>query len=126
VQAALAGSAALLMVAVAFPSLRPADTAWLETLFVGSLVAHAAFVAAELFMPHRTAHVSRAVAAIVSGKYAREFWVAAVMIGILAPLVAVLAGSGSLVLGFAAALVLTGLYAWEYVWVFAGQSVPLS
>ena len=27
---------------------------------------------------------------------------------------------------FAAVLALTGLYAWEYVWVFAGQSVPLS
>ena len=26
----------------------------------------------------------------------------------------------------AAAIALIGLYVWEYVWVFAGQSVPLS
>ena len=32
----------------------------------------------------------------------------------------------ALALGVAAALVLFGLFAWEYVWVYAGQIVPLS
>lgn len=126
VQAAVAGAAALMLVSVALPPARPADTWWLRGIFVCGLVVHAAFVAAEVFMPHRTSHVSRAVHAIVRGKYANEFWIAAVLVGVVAPLLVLAIAGGPVAAGFAAALALTGLYAWEYVWVFAGQSVPLS
>jgi Fe-S-cluster-containing dehydrogenase component/formate-dependent nitrite reductase membrane component NrfD len=126
VQAAVAGAAALMLVSVALPAARPVDTAWLRAIFVWGLVAHAAFVAAEVFMPHRTSHVSRAVHTIVRGKYANEFWIAAVLVGVVAPLLVLAIAGGPVAAGLAAALALTGLYAWEYVWVFGGQSVPLS
>jgi Fe-S-cluster-containing dehydrogenase component/formate-dependent nitrite reductase membrane component NrfD len=124
-QAALAGAAALLLAAVA---IRPSsvEEEWLRAAFVVGLLAHLACVAAELWTPHRSAHVARAVDVITKGRYASLLWVAVLLVGVAAPLaVAALTGS-ALAWGFAAACALLGLFAWEYVWVFGGQSVPLS
>jgi Fe-S-cluster-containing dehydrogenase component/Ni/Fe-hydrogenase subunit HybB-like protein len=131
VQAAVAGAAVLLMGVAALNG--PAvgvgsanDVAWLRGLFGWGLAIHGALVAAELFTPHRTAHVARAVETVLSGKYAREFWAGAVFVGLVVPAALLVAGGGALAAAFAAGLALLGLYIWEYVWVFAGQSVPLS
>jgi formate-dependent nitrite reductase membrane component NrfD/ferredoxin len=122
-QALLAGSSALVMAAVA----RDGQVhGFLPRLFVLSLVCHVGFVVAELWTPHRSAHVRRAVDLIVKGRYATIFWVAAVLVGISTPIFATFVIGGGLGLGFAAACALVGLFAWEYVWVYAGQSVPLS
>lgn len=131
VQAAVAGAAVLLMIVAALdgPSAgiaSPGDVAWLRSIFAWGLVLHAALVAAEIFTPHRSAHVARAVDTIVKGKYAREFWGAAILLGIVLPAVVLLLGGGALAGALAAGFALLGLYVWEYVWVYAGQSVPLS
>jgi formate-dependent nitrite reductase membrane component NrfD len=131
VQAAVAGSAALSMLATALPAPAaglggPSDVAWLRGLFCWSLAAHALLVAAELFTPHRTAHVARAVDTIVHGKYAFEFWVGAALVGVALPGLVLFASGAGVATALAGALALVGLYVWEYVWVFAGQSVPLS
>jgi Ni/Fe-hydrogenase subunit HybB-like protein len=131
VQAAVAGAGVLLMIVAAFngPAVgvgAPADVAWLRALLGWGLLVHAAFVAAELFTPHRSLHIARAVETILAGKYAREFWVGAVFAGVVLPAAILLASATVLAAALAAGLALLGLYAWEYVWVFAGQSVPLS
>ncbi len=130
VQALLAGSGALLMAATALNApgsvCSPADLAWLRIMFLMCLAVHAAFLAAEVFMPHRSTHVARAVSTILSGKYSREFWIAAVLVGIALPIALIAVSGAAVAWAFAAALALIGLYAWEYVWVFAGQAVPLS
>lgn len=123
VQALVAGSAALVIAGVAVS----AGGAFLPAVFLFTLLAHAAFVAAELGMPHRSPHVSRAVDTIVRGKYASIFWLAVIAAGVALPLATVLLlGAFPLAWSFAAACALVGLFAWEYVWVFGGQAVPLS
>jgi hypothetical protein len=57
------------------------------------------------------------------------FWAVAVAAGGVLPLVLLAANgaAGSLALALAASvLALAGSAAWEYIWVEAGQSVPLS
>ena len=71
-----------------------------------------------------------AVRAIRRGAYSRLFWIGAIGIGCLAPLALVSIASASafyltLVVP-AAAFALAGGFAWEYIWVEAGQSVPNS
>lgn len=131
VQALLAGSGSLVMVSAALNApaagiATPGDVDWIGRLFLLSLIAHALFVAAEVFMPHRTAHVARAISTIVSGSYAAEFWVGAVGVGVVFPVVLAVLGASVVVWALAAAAALIGLYVWEYVWVSAGQAVPLS
>jgi Fe-S-cluster-containing dehydrogenase component/formate-dependent nitrite reductase membrane component NrfD len=122
-QALLAGSASLVMTAIA----RDGEVhGFLPRLFVLSLVCHAGFVVAELWTPHRSTHVRRAVDVITKGRYATVFWVAVVLIGISTPIFATFVIGGAIGLAIAAGCSLVGLFAWEYVWVFGGQSVPLS
>jgi hypothetical protein len=99
---------------------------FLPRLFVLSLICHAGFVVAELWTPHRSAHVRRAVDVIVKGKYAKVFWVGAVLVGISSAIFSTFVIGGPIGLALGAACSLVGLLAWEYVWVFGGQSVPLS
>lgn len=131
VQAVLAGSAALAMVVAAFDGsgsgvASAGDIDWLGNTFFLSLLVHAVFIAAELFMPHRSSHVARATQTVLRGKYASEFWVGVVVAGVIVPLALLLVGSSGIAWALAAAIALVGLYVWEYLWVFAGQSVPLS
>ena len=74
--------------------------------------------------------MNAAVRAIVRGAFRRLFWIGALGLGGLVPLAlfAVAATSG-LTNGLIAAIALTALvggFVWEYIWVEAGQSVPLS
>ena len=131
VQSALAGSGALIMIVAALDApgsgiASASDIEWLGNVFIVSLVTHVVFVVAELFMPHRSTHVARAVDSVVKGKYATEFWVGVVIVGVVLPLVLVMIGTTGIAWALAAAIAMIGLYVWEYVWVFAGQAVPLS
>jgi len=83
-----------------------------------------------LFTPSPTLHHELAVRAIVQGAFSQLFWWGALGLGGAVPLVLfALAAMTGFPLG---ALVLAGLtalaggLAWEYIWVEAGQSVPLS
>src|SRR5262245_51233856 len=129
-QAIVEGAAVLLLVS-AIPGVESDSSiirALVVTLAVG-LLAHLAIVSAEhLLLPSPTRHHALATAAIRRGPYARTFCFASIGAALAAAGVAVGAlGLGApLPIALAALLALAGSFAWEYVWVDAGQSVPLS
>ncbi|HXI28803.1 MAG TPA: NrfD/PsrC family molybdoenzyme membrane anchor subunit [Vicinamibacterales bacterium] len=128
---AVVEGAAVLLLASAAPGV-PADARTVPALAVtlaAGLLVHLAIVSVEhLVMRSPTRHHALAVAAIRRGAFARPFWFGAIGAAVLAVVVAVL-GTGlgvPLAITGAAILALAGSFAWEYVWVEAGQSVPLS
>jgi Fe-S-cluster-containing dehydrogenase component/formate-dependent nitrite reductase membrane component NrfD len=128
-QSAAAGAASLLLAALLTGG-RSGDVlpALGFTLFV-SLAAHLVILAFEhLLAPSPTRHHELAVETIRRGPYARLFWGVAMVGGGLVPLllIAVAGTSDGAATTAAALLALAGGAAWEYIWVEAGQSVPLS
>jgi formate-dependent nitrite reductase membrane component NrfD len=115
VQAALAGSAALLPLAA---WVEPDAVHPLALVLAGACVAHLLLVLGEITLPHPTAHAHLAVRELVRGRYARFFraGIVLVAVGLLAPLVG----------AWTAPVALSGLLAHEHAYVQAGQSVPLA
>jgi hypothetical protein len=68
--------------------------------------------------------------AIRRGAFARLFWMGAIGLGGAAPIalvwLALAAGLPPTVAASAAMAALAGGFAWEYIWVEAGQAVPNS
>ena len=94
-------------------------TALSWTLFA-AISAHLLLIVIEnLLMPSATLHHELAVRAIRRGAFARIFWGGAILCGVASLMMFRLPQLAAL-LGLAAS------FAWEYVWVEAGQSVPLS
>ena len=94
-----------------------------------AMIVHLAIVVFEnILMPSPSRHHALATAAIRRGAFARPFWGGAILcatVSVAAALVGAFPPS-PIVLAAAALLALGGSFAWEYVWVEAGQSVPLS
>jgi formate-dependent nitrite reductase membrane component NrfD len=97
----------------------------------GGIAAHLAFIVVEnLVLRSATRHHALAVSAIRRGPFALQFWGGALASGAMALLFVAGAGTrvvppgGMLIAGAVCALVSS--FAWEWVWVEAGQSVPLS
>ena len=98
------------------------------TLILG-VIAHVVILMFEhVLAPSPTRHHELATHTIVKGHYSKLFWGAAIIGGGVLPVLMLLAfGSVSpAVVTIAALLALAGGAAWEYIWVEAGQSVPLS
>jgi hypothetical protein len=77
--------------------------------------------------PSPTRHHQLADSAITHGAFARLFWGGAMIAGGIVPIVLLLLPGRSTIAAAAGALLaLGGSFAWEYIWVEAGQSVPLS
>ena len=115
VQAALAGSAALLPVAAfAEPALVPR----LAQILAISSAAHLLMVWGESTLPHVTAHARLAHHEMTSGRYG-TFYKAGIVLGLIAVAAPVLGP-------VAAVPALLGLLAFEHAYVQAGQSVPLA
>jgi formate-dependent nitrite reductase membrane component NrfD len=97
---------------------------------VAALLAHLVILAFEhLLSPSPTRHHEIAVETIRRGAYARLFWGGTVVAGGLLPIVVLLtigAGASAGLTSSAALLALAGGAIWEYIWVEAGQAVPLS
>jgi Fe-S-cluster-containing dehydrogenase component/formate-dependent nitrite reductase membrane component NrfD len=115
VQAALAGSAALIPFAVVVDSDIVAPLGW---VLAGSALVHLLMVAGEVTLPHGTAHARLAAHNMTTGRLGRFFWVGVVLVAVAfaapwLPIVAAVAG-------------LVGLLAHEHAYVQAGQSVPLA
>jgi Fe-S-cluster-containing dehydrogenase component/formate-dependent nitrite reductase membrane component NrfD len=129
-QSLAAGAASLLMAAVLMGGTSAAAVAPLGNILAIALVSHLVILSFEhLLSPSPTLHHEMAVGTIVRGAYARLFWGGAVVAGGLLPLSVLLtvgAGAGALVTCLVALLALAGGAAWEYIWVEAGQSVPIS
>jgi Fe-S-cluster-containing dehydrogenase component/Ni/Fe-hydrogenase subunit HybB-like protein len=102
-------------------------------LLILSLLAHVAILVFEnVLSPSPTRHHELAVGTIRRGAYAPLFWGGAIAAGGILPVgllsAGILSGVGpstATVTG-AALLALAGGAAWDYIWVEAGQSVPLS
>lgn len=115
VQAVVAGSAALLPLAVVFEPTAVRPLVW---TLGGASLAHLLLVLGETTLTHATAHARLAVEEMLFGKFRPYFW-----IGVVSMLLAVAAPW----MGPAAALfALVGLLAHEHAYVQAGQATPLA
>jgi Fe-S-cluster-containing dehydrogenase component/formate-dependent nitrite reductase membrane component NrfD len=130
--AAAEGSAVLLLAALMGPAQPGIVTLALQGTLLGALAVHLAVLVVEhLLSPSPSRHHALAVQSMTSGPLATWFWGGAVLLGGLVPVICLVAaawraGGGQLLPPVAAALALAGALVWEYVWVEAGQSVPLS
>ena len=115
VQALLAGSAAMLLLA---PWLDPGAVPALARATMAASVLHLLLVGGESALTHATAHGRLAAREMTKGRYATFFWAGVVLMG---------AGALALWLGpVAAVAALAGLLLYEHAFVQAGQSVPLA
>ena len=128
-QSAAAGSASLLIANLLIGGAAGAD-AFLGITVAVSVIAHLMILVFEhVFAPSPTRHHELATQTILKGAYSRLFWGGAILGGGVLPVVMLLTlgATFSPLVGIAAALLaLGGGAAWEYIWVEAGQSVPLS
>jgi Fe-S-cluster-containing dehydrogenase component/formate-dependent nitrite reductase membrane component NrfD len=129
-QSGATGAASLLLASLVIGAgtepLRPL----LVWILAGSLLLHILILLFEnVLSPSPTRHHELAVHTIRRGAYAPLFWGVAIAGGGLVPLAAIVAAgpTGPAAVTVAASLLaLAGGAAWEYIWVEAGQSVPLS
>jgi len=126
-QAVAEGAAVLLLAAAIAPRSTDAGVvATLATVLGIAMLAHLILLVGEyVFRRSPTRHHALAVGAIRRGPFARLFWGGAIAAASLAT-IAVLTTHGPTALAAAAVVALASSFAWEYVWVEAGQSVPLS
>ena len=128
-QSGAAGAAALLLAALVLHA-SGAARQLLGWVLAGSLVAHVMILLFEnVLSPSATRHHELAVATIRRGHYAPLFWGLAIAGGGVLPLAAIVMLGGTApaaAIVAIALLALAGSAAWEYIWVEAGQSVPLS
>ena len=82
----------------------------------------------EFSSPHSSHDSSLAIKTMIRGRLRLRFWVLAVGLGLIAPLLLYLGGIffQLQIYPVLAFFVLAGLWFYEDVWVRAGQSVPLS
>ncbi|HET8798504.1 MAG TPA: NrfD/PsrC family molybdoenzyme membrane anchor subunit, partial [Thermoanaerobaculia bacterium] len=117
VAAVAAGSAALFLAARMFGS---AAAPVLGAIAAIATIVHLLLIAAEVLMPHATAHARLASKEMVSGRFRAAF---------RAGVILQLAGAAAIALGLGAAasvLVLAGLLLYERSHIGAGQAVPLA
>jgi formate-dependent nitrite reductase membrane component NrfD len=128
---AIVEAAALLLLVAPFVADAGQATRMLTIALFGALAIHLVFLVFEnLLTASPTRHHELAVRAIRRGPYARMFWGVALGLGGIVPLALLAFGlAGPVpapVLVTASLLSLAGAFAWEYVWVDAGQCVPIS
>ena len=91
------------------------------------LFLHLAIMLIEIFMPHDTDNAGYAVWLMTRGPFRVLFWAGAVLVGTIVPLVLLfMAPLAQTFVVVASILALGGLFAFEWCFVMAGQSVPNS
>lgn len=128
IQAALAGAAALIPVAMWF---QPALIRPLLWMLGGAILLQWLLAWGEITLTHATAHARLAVHEMVAGRFGRAYragiWLSAAALAACVP--GVLLAFPALAPWYetaAAALALIGLLAYEHAYVQAGQAVPLA
>jgi Fe-S-cluster-containing dehydrogenase component/formate-dependent nitrite reductase membrane component NrfD len=129
-QSGAAGSASLLLASLVLGESGDPIRPLLGWILAGSLLLHVLILLFEnVLSPSPTRHHELAVRTIRRGAYAPLFWGVAIAGGGVLPLAAIVAmgpsAPAAVTIG-ASLLALAGGAAWEYIWVEAGQSVPLS
>src|SRR5262249_46279473 len=131
-QATIEGAAAMLIATAIVPSADGRAASTLVMALAIALAAHLAILAVEQLTPSPTRHHELAGRAIRRGAVAPFFWGAAVLVGGVVPLAVIAAAPAiqpsrpAVFALVSAVLALGGAFAWEYIWVEAGQSVPVS
>jgi Fe-S-cluster-containing dehydrogenase component/formate-dependent nitrite reductase membrane component NrfD len=129
-QSGATGSAALLIASVFVGASGDSVRPLLAWILAGSLLLHVLILLFEnVLSPSPTRHHELAVHTIRKGAYALLFWGLAIAGGGIVPLLAIVSTGASAPVAVtigASLLALAGGAAWEYIWVEAGQSVPLS
>ena len=126
-QAIVEGSAVLLLASLIPGIGNPRFTHMLAITLIASMLVHVALIVLEsLLASGGTRHRELAINAIRRGAFARLFWGGAISVAAASVMAAALLRQLPGGLGIAAVLALAGSFAWEYIWVEAGQSVPLS
>jgi formate-dependent nitrite reductase membrane component NrfD len=128
---ALVEAGAVLLLVAPFVSGAAGATRLLTVMVFGALAAHLVFLVFEnLLVRSPTRHHELALQAIRRGPYSKLFWGLSLGAGGLLPLALLafgIAGTATAPLLITASILsLAGAFAWEYVWVEAGQSVPIS
>jgi len=90
------------------------------------IVVHAAIVASEIFTPHQTEDAEEAAARITRGRFSTAFWVGGVGVGIVIPLAVLGLGGSAALVAFSGLAALAGLFAFEYCWITAPQTISLA
>jgi len=130
VQSGAAGAASLLLATLAVGDSALPARPLLVGILAASLLLHVLILLFEnVLSPSPTRHHELAVQTIRRGPYAPLFWGVAIAGGGLLPLAAIVTmgpAAPVAVTMAASVLALAGGAAWEYIWVEAGQSVPLS
>ena len=126
VQALLCGAAVLALLPDRFGGSKTARSFAAAALIL-TVALHLLMMLGEMGMPHTTDNSRYAARLITHGPFSRAFWVGAVAIGGVVPLLILLAAAGNpLMAGVGAVLALAGLLVFEWCFVMAGQSVPNS
>jgi Fe-S-cluster-containing dehydrogenase component/formate-dependent nitrite reductase membrane component NrfD len=100
---------------------------WLGNLLIVALLAGLAMILGELFISHHSETVARAAHLLLRGKLWKQFWLAVVGLGVIAPIALILWPTASVYPNIAASvLALFGLWLYENLWIKAGQAQPLS
>jgi len=116
------GSGAAVMVIVAVMSGSPMGS-WLRAAFLIGVLGTGVIALADAFGRHRTANGAAAARALTRGAQARLFW-AALVIGVVLPVILAFAGTIGAVA--AAVLALAGWWLYGHAFVLAGQGPPIS
>ncbi|MGD2076813.1 MAG: polysulfide reductase NrfD [Chloroflexota bacterium] len=131
IQSFVAGSSALLIMALFLPDVPEglSDVAWIAFAVALSLDLFVILVG-EFSIPHASEVAAWAAHEISHGHYKNTFWWGGIALGHVLPLVLALAAlwiSGEAVLGaIAGVAAIAGLYAYEYAFVMAPQEIPNS
>jgi Fe-S-cluster-containing dehydrogenase component/formate-dependent nitrite reductase membrane component NrfD len=137
-QAVVEGAAVLLLAGtIAAGAMEDVMTVGLTQILASAVLLHVGLLIFELLIaPGPTRHRRLAVRAIRSGPFAWPFWGGAIGVSLVSVFAVLLAtplirSAGqrtpmAIELSLAAVMALAGSFAWECIWVEAGQSVPLS
>jgi Fe-S-cluster-containing dehydrogenase component/formate-dependent nitrite reductase membrane component NrfD len=104
------------------------NTAWMaptKALTALFMILNLVATTLELTTTHSTHDAATVAKMITRGRFSRHFWLGTIFLGNIVPLGLFFAGS-DIAFALAGALILTGLYIGEHIWVRAPQLVPLS
>ncbi|MEE9372985.1 MAG: 4Fe-4S dicluster domain-containing protein [Saprospiraceae bacterium] len=126
VHSVMAGAAAFLIVNL-FISGSHSWVAFLTNALMVAIIVNVFTVVIELTTTHPTKDAKLTVDMITKGRYKNIFWIGAVAIGNIIPmLLLIFGGTGIVITAITATLVLLGIYITEHIWVEAPQRIPLS
>jgi len=125
VQALIAGSCALILMGFLLGS-SPEVFRLLTKILSASLILSLAIMLGEIFLPHASEDARRASNLLKRGALSGSFWGLAIGAGAVLPLLLLWGPGDVFFLRVAAGLALAGVWAFEDLWIKAGQAVPLS